>query len=261
MTISDVQKEDSSSPDGPADATSTAAELVSDKQRAARGAAIPARRVDYRLRGLDFDASAFRPDSAPPPVIYKEHPSRVYRRRRLVIQWLLVLTVLASTVVILRAIVVQPYTVRSTAMVPNIQPGTNVLVLRPSLLTGPIKLGEVIFFHQPNRPHCSDVTSNSRDMVKRVIGLPGQRIHSEGQRIYIDGQPLEEPGWYNVPFGEVGSARIPLTTVPPDSYFVMGDNRTDPCDSRSFGAIPGSSIVGTVVASTWRGGHPFAHFV
>jgi signal peptidase I len=220
----------------------------------------PARRVDYRLRGLDFDATLLRPDVAP-PTIHKKHPSRVRRRRRLILQWLAVLAVLVSTVVLFRAFVFEPYTVRSTSMVPNIQAGTNVLVLEPSLFTGPIKLGEVIVFHQPKQLNCSDVANGSQDFVKRVIGLPGQTIWSEGERIYIDGGVLNEPGWYNVPFGELGPTGIPRITIPADSYYVMGDNRTDPCDSRSFGPVRGSSIVGKVVASTWRGGHPFAHFV
>ena len=225
------------------------------------GAPAPARRVDYRLRGLDFDASALRAQSTPTPVIHNKHPSRIRRRRRLLIQWLVVLALLASTVAILRGFVLEPYVVRSTSMVPNIAAGTNVLVLRPSALTGSIKLGDVIVFHQPKQVDCADGATGSQDFVKRVIGLPGQSIWSDGERIYIDGKLLNEPGWYNVPFGELGPSAIPAMTVPPDSYFVMGDNRTDPCDSRAFGAIPGSSIVGKVVASTWRGGHPFAHFV
>ncbi len=220
-----------------------------------------ARRVDYRLRGLDFDASTLRAQSRPTPVIHKKHPSRIRRRRRLLLQWLVVLALLASTVVCLRAFVIEPYVVRSTSMVPEIQAGTNVLVLRPSALTGSVKLGDVIVFHRPVQFDCADPATGSGDFVKRVIGLPGQRIWSDGQRIYIDGALLSEPGWYNVPFGELGPTGIPPMTVPANSYFVLGDNRTDPCDSRAFGAISASSIVGKVVASTWRGGHPFTHFV
>jgi signal peptidase I len=259
MTIQDSRSEKSMSSEvSPGDLAVVGREPAS--VGAARSGPAPARRVDYRLRGLDFDGSLLRADVAL-PTIHKKHPSRVRRRRRLLLQWLAVLAVLASTTALLRVFVVEPYTVRSTSMVPNIQSGTNVLVLRPSSLTGPIKLGNVIVFHQPKNLSCSDVADGSQDFVKRVIGLPGQTIWSDSQRIYIDGRLLDEPGWYNVPFGELGPTPIVRVTIPSDSYFVLGDNRTDPCDSRSFGPIRGSLIVGKVIASTWRGGHPFAHFV
>jgi signal peptidase I len=259
MTVKDSRNEESLPRDvGAGDVA--VADREAPSVATVRNGPAPARRVDYRLRGLDFDGSLLRPDVAP-PTIHKKHPSRVRRRRRLLLQWLVVLAVLVSTTALLRVFVVQPYTVRSTSMVPNIQAGTNVLVLRPSSLTGPIKLGNVIVFHQPKNANCSNVGDGSQDFVNRVIGLPGQTIWSEGQRIYIDGRLLSEAGWYNVPFGELGPTPIARTTIPSDSYFVMGDNRTDPCDSRSFGPIRGSSIVGKVIASTWRGGHPFAHFV
>ena len=93
-----------------------------------------------------------------------------------------------------------------------------------------------------------------------MIGLPGQTIWSAGDRIYVDGRPLNESGWYNPPFGELGPTPIARTTIPADSYFVLGDNRTDPCDSRAFGPVAGSSLVGKVLATTTRGGHPSVHF-
>jgi signal peptidase I len=216
-----------------------------------------ARRSDYRLRGLNLDARALA--EAQPSQERKKHPSLRRRRRRLIIQWIVALALLAGTAVVIRTSVLSPYSVRSTSMVPNLLPGTNVLVLKPALLTGPIKAGDVIVFHRPAQLSCSVGGDTSKDIVKRVIALPGQTISSVGKRIYINGHPLKESGWFNKPFGELATTKIAPTIVPSDTYFVMGDNRADPCDSRAFGPIAQSSLVGKVVATTTRGGHPFVH--
>jgi signal peptidase I len=95
--------------------------------------------------------------------------------------------------------------------------------------------------------------------VQRVIGLPGDTIWSVGSKIYIDGRRLHERGWYDSKYGQVGSTPILRTRVPPGEYFVMGDNRSDSCDSRAFGTIARSSIVGKVFAVVARDGRPYIH--
>jgi signal peptidase I len=59
---------------------------------------------------------------------------------------------------------------------------------------------------------------------------------------------------------QVGATPIKRMKIPANDYFVMGDNRTDSCDSRTFGPIPASSVIGKVVAIVWRNGHPYLHF-
>jgi signal peptidase I len=213
---------------------------------------------DYRLRGLDLDAPALL--EAKPRLFQKSHPSRRRRRRRLVLQWTVVLAILATTAAVLRVSVVRPYSVRSTSMVPTLNPGTSVLVLRPKLLTGSMKAGDLVVFHRPAGFECSGTSDPSAEYLKRVIATPGQTIWSASGRVYVDGQLLNESGWYNPPFGELGPSEIAQTVVPAGSYFVLGDNRTDPCDSRAFGPIAGSTLVGKVLATTTRGGRPSVHF-
>ena len=90
------------------------------------------------------------------------------------------------------------------------------------------------------------------DLVKRVIGLPGQTIQGKHGVVYINGKLLQEP-WlpakttksspYTSTFGPV--------RIPKGDYFMMGDNRTDSCDSRDWGPLPGSYIVGRAVMLIW----------
>jgi signal peptidase I len=172
-----------------------------------------------------------------------------------------VITFAALVAVLLRATVVQPFTVRSTSMVPTLWPGTDILVLKWRSLTGSIEAGDIIVFRQPEGSNCPAGAADSQELVSRVIGLPGDTIWSDAERIYINGRRLDEPGWHNPPFGELGAIRIARTTIPRGSFFVIGDNRTDPCDSRSFGPVPESLVVGEVVATTARDGHPSVRLI
>jgi signal peptidase I len=210
---------------------------------------------DYRLRGLDLDAPSVA--EATTRAVRKKHPSRGRRRRRLFVQWVVVLIVAAAVAVLLRASAVEPFAVRSTSMVPTLPSGTDVLVVKPSFLRGSIKAGDIIVFRAPAGASCA--TTGAAQLVKRVVGLPGQTIWSAKGSIYVNGRRLNEPGWYNPPFGELGQRGISRTTIPAGSYFVMGDNRTDTCDSRSFGPMAKSQLVGKVVATITRNGHPFVH--
>ena len=91
----------------------------------------------------------------------------------------------------------------------------------------------------------------------RVVGMPGQTIWSIGNTIFINGRALHERGWYDPRFGTVDSVPIPSTTLRRSQYFLMGDNRSDACDSRFFGPISKSSIVGQGIAVLIRHGHVF----
>jgi signal peptidase I len=91
--------------------------------------------------------------------------------------------------------------------------------------------------------------------VLRVVALPGETIWSVGDTIFVDGRPLSERGWYNPRFGQVGSTPIRSTTLASNQYFVLADNRSDACDSRVFGPISKSSIVGEGIAIVGRHGH------
>jgi signal peptidase I len=215
---------------------------------------------DYRLRGLDLAAPAFN-EAPPPQTIRKRHPSYRRRRRRHVVQWLVALTVVALVAVFLRTSVVEPYSVSSGAMAPTLQSGTDVLVLKSHLLMGSLGRGDIVVFREPAASNCGAGAGSSHDLVERVIAGPGQTIRSAGGHVYVDGHRLAEKGWFDPRRGEIGTTKIARTKVPAGSYFVLGDNRMNSCDSRVFGAVPDSSVVGKVIATVARDGHPSVHFM
>jgi signal peptidase I len=151
-----------------------------------------------------------------------------------------------------RAYVAQTYVIPTTSMTPTLQVGDRILVDKLSYHLHSVGRFDIVVFAKPPR----DVAPPGvEDLVKRVIGLPGEIIWSHQGRVYINGRPLPEPF---LPAGTFTSG-ITRQRVPPNEYFVMGDNRGDSQDSRFFGPIPRSLIVGRVVLRIWPLSrvHPF----
>lgn len=216
--------------------------------------------LDYRLRGLDVAGH-----SAPPPSARQSAPrNRLGRRsrRRLAMKWAVVVIVATLVAVLLRIYVALPYSVPSAAMLPTLEVGDRILVVKSPLLAGPIKGGDIVVFRRPARyRECDPGAAPGADLVQRVVAMPGQTIWSSGDKIFINGRELHERGWYNPRSGPLGRAPVERTTVPAGDYFVLGDNRAKSCDSRSFGAIPGSLVVGKVVGIVWRHNQFDVHFL
>jgi signal peptidase I len=91
------------------------------------------------------------------------------------------------------------------------------------------------------------VPPTEKDFIKRVVGLPGDRVECAGGRVLRNGQALAEP--YLAP-GTV-TENCGAATVPPDKLFVMGDNRSDSQDSRVFGPIDEEDVVGRAFVRLW----------
>ena len=146
---------------------------------------------------------------------------------------------------VLRAFVIQPYFIPSGSMESTLLVGDKVLVNKLAYDFHPIHRGDVVVFNRlPDDPDPGvDV------LIKRVIGLPGETISASGGKIYIDGKLLPQP-WlpkntntYTQPFGP--------TTIPAKCYFMMGDNRNNSTDSRVFGCVPKSYIIGRAFVIVW----------
>ncbi len=168
------------------------------------------------------------------------------RRHRWLIEWAVVVVVALVVAVGVRTFVLQTFYIPSGSMEPTLDIGDRILVDKLSYDFHPVHRGDIIVFRRPpNQPEIGP--PSIKDLVKRVIGLPGNTISSHGGQVYINGKLLPEP-W--LPPGTVTN-NIRTQVIPPHEYFVMGDNRTDSLDSRYFGPIPGKLIVGRVVARIW----------
>jgi len=216
--------------------------------------------LDYRLRGLGAEPppGQSHPMPLPGPAPASAPTDRRRRRRGPVLAKVAVLLILATVaVLLLQAFVVQPFSVPGNEMSPALQAGDRILVLKSGLLEGPIRAGQIVVFRAPRSLPCTIAAVGGGDLVLRVVALPGQTIWSVGQTIFVGGRALHEPGWYAKRSGQVGSTPIPATTLSPGQYYVLADNRAAGCDSRAFGPVPKSSIVGEGIAIVMRDGHAF----
>jgi signal peptidase I len=143
------------------------------------------------------------------------------------------------------------FTIPSGAMEPTLKIGDRVTV--QSLGSGEsLNRGAIIVFSRPPAENCGGPAVN--DLVKRVIGLPGETISLSGGYVYINGKRLNET-WLPAPEQGItvagpGGNNANLThaySVPAGHYYLLGDNRTDSCDSRYWGPIDASLVVGKVV--------------
>jgi signal peptidase I len=153
-----------------------------------------------------------------------------------------------------RTFVVQAFKIPSGSMEPNLLIGDHLLVNKfvaaPTLTKvedtllpiETIRRGDIIVFKHPKMPE--------RDLIKRTIGLPGETIELRDRRVYVNGQPLDEPYAHflfkdlaDVPAGDVRRNFGPVT-IPQGQYFMMGDNRDNSEDSRYWGFLPREYVKG-----------------
>ncbi len=173
------------------------------------------------------------PAAAPPP----SPPSPL--RKELVALALLSLAAVGIAL-FLRLYVAQAYEIRGRSMLPTYHDGDKVLLLKlaPSLL--PIAKDDIIIFAHPSYP--------DRDLVKRVVGIAGDRIHIDARgELYVNGVKSET---FNLSPRQSRTRRL-TWLVPDDSFFVLGDNRSNSQDSRDFGCIPVELLKGKVLFRWW----------
>ncbi len=133
---------------------------------------------------------------------------------------------------------VQSFRVDGPSMEPGLHTNEFVLVDKVAYLFSTPQRGDVIVFHYP--------LDTSRDFIKRVIGLPGDTIRTTSTEVMVDGRVLHEP-YISQPFNFDSST----WKLGPGQYFVMGDNRDNSLDSRTWGPLDKSYIIGKAVVVYW----------
>jgi signal peptidase I len=210
------------------------------------------------------------PPSIPPAPILEPPPPRLTRRQRFrawrfapVVEVLVTIALALVLAEGVQAAVVKPFVIPSPSMEPTLVPSQRVLVNRLAYDFGSPQRGDIVVFHPPSLQTCADTvptteacprsspTPASIYYVKRVIGLPGERLSIRDGHPVINGRQLtNEP--YIAPCGGAPECNMPRTIlIPKGEYFMMGDNRGDSDDSRFWGPVPASWIVGQVFATYW----------
>jgi signal peptidase I len=129
------------------------------------------------------------------------------------------------------------FRIEGPSMMPNLHEGQYLIINKVVYRLGSPQRGDIIVFHHPQ--------NSNRDLIKRIIGLPGETVEIRHGEVYVNGTLLEEP--YVLQQGGY-SGRYELG---PDEFFVLGDNRPNSDDSHNWGVLPRDRIVGKAAISYW----------
>lgn len=154
-----------------------------------------------------------------------------------------VVTILVAAVVVfgvVRPFVVEAYRIPSASMVPTLQIGDRVLANKFIYHFTKPKRGDIVIF--------DGVDESDDTLIKRVVGVGGDRIRVQGKTLYVNGEAQEEP-YVNKKVPSRGS--YPTERVPKGYIFVMGDNRGNSADSRVFGPVPLENVEGEAFLRFW----------
>jgi signal peptidase I len=187
------------------------------------------------------------------------------KRYRVAIDWLVTIVGAILIVLAIKQWVVNPYRIPSSSMEPTLncaRPAVGceasisdrVLACRFCYRFWNPKRGDIVVFKTP--PLAASKCGEGGTYVKRLIGLPGDTVHEDGNGfIWVNGKELTEP--YVQParrhqdVRNNPSYRNKTWRVPRGQYFFMGDNRGESCDSRAWGTVPRRNLIGKVVATYW----------
>jgi signal peptidase I len=176
---------------------------------------------------------------------------------RTLADWVITIVIAVGVVLAVKAWVVNPYRIPTSSMEPTLHCAEPAAGCRAGYSDRVLANRFIYHFKEPGRgdiivfetpPEALERCGAGGTFVKRLIGLPGETIEVRGGTVYIDGKKLTEPYLRENErdFSDFGPEKIP-----PDYFFMMGDNRPQSCDSRVWGPIPRDNIIGEVFAVYW----------
>lgn len=173
------------------------------------------------------------PEATPEPAALPAHPpvGRHWLRETLETLFLALLIYLVVNALTGR------FYVRGSSMEPSLHNGQYLIVSKISYLFGEPQRGDIVVFVSPN--------NGKEDYIKRIIGLPRERVEIRDGAVWINGYRLEEP-YLRSPTPYSG-----VWTLGPDEYFVLGDNRANSSDSHTWGPLPRKNIIGKAWLCYW----------
>jgi len=176
-------------------------------------------------------------------------------RLRSAVEWVAVIVGALVVALVVKTFLFQAFYIPSGSMEPTLEKGDRVLVNKLSYDLHDVNRGDVIVFElDPDEVG----TDGIKDLIKRVIGLPGDVIETRDGVVYINDEPLDEPylaeGTVTGSTSDGQNPSIERQTVPEGHVYVLGDNRSNSADSRYRGPIPIDSIVGRAFVLFWPPG-------
>ena len=207
----------------------------------------------------------------PPPDAGTAQPESGKRSMNSLLEFVLIVVVALGLALAIQAWLVKPFRIPSGSMEPTLDIGQRVLVSRVNYHVSDPDRGDVVVFKPPagaddNRNECGVAnfeppargqpcprpTKNRSDQnfIKRIVGEPGDRLKVLAGRVYINGKKQDEP--FIQPDEACDICNLPKEiTIPPDHFFMMGDNRGASADSRFWGPVPRDNLIGQGFFTYW----------
>ncbi len=182
------------------------------------------------------------------------------KRRSILTELPFLLLIALVLAVLVKTVAFQAFFIPSESMQNTLQINDRVLVNKISYRIGDPQRGDVVVFDRTpdtdesllgavlrNLAESIGLKTPEADLIKRVIGLPGETVEIRDSTVLIDGVAIDEPYLSEI----TRTSRMDALTIPEDEYFVMGDNRRRSLDSRSFGTVSRDEIVGKAFVIIW----------
>ena len=189
--------------------------------------------------------------------------SRIPQPWRTIVDWLVTIALAIAFILAFEAQVAKPYRIPSPSMEPTLHCAKpvafcqgrfndRVIANRLAYRFADPKRGQIVVFEAPAAAKRCGPGDGGSTFVKRIIGLPGERVSERDGVVFVNGRRLVEP-YVDAALRGRETASWPRVTR--GHYFVLGDNRTHSCDSRTWGTVPRSNLIGPVTLTYWPPSH------